>query len=83
MCGVVSVQWAVAVAAPAAVFGYVQTPDRLTLMVLAFVVGYCLYTGWRAWKRGWKARFVLRLVFPISLFALSCAVFWLRPWSAQ
>ena len=38
------------------------------------VIGYFIYTGIRAWKRGWKARFVLRIVVPAALLGIACAM---------
>lgn len=34
---------------------------------LAVAVAYFSYTGFRAWRRGWKARFILRIVVPAML----------------
>lgn len=39
---------------------------------IAAAIGYFSYTGVRAWRRGWKARFILRIVVPASLLATSC-----------
>jgi hypothetical protein len=35
---------------------------------------YSLYTGIRAWHRGWTSRFILRVVIPLALLTLSCIV---------
>lgn len=36
--------------------------------VLCVAIGYFSYTGYKAWRRRWKARFVLRIVIPAALF---------------
>jgi hypothetical protein len=84
MVGVVAMQWCVVATAPFLALGKLGTFSRFegwALTLMAAVVGYCFYTGYRAWRRGWKARFVLRLVVPASLFVLSCIAAALGWWS--
>jgi hypothetical protein len=37
--------------------------------VVGTTIGYFTYTGFRARRRGWKARFILRIVVPAALLA--------------
>jgi hypothetical protein len=63
MFGVVGMHWLLAVAIPAFIFGFLPPPpqhDSLMLLLFAAIVGYCTYTGYRAWKGRWRSRFVLR-----------------------
>ena len=39
---------------------------------IAAAIGYFSYTGVRAWRRGWKARFILRIVVPAALLMTAC-----------
>ena len=74
MVGVVATQWFAVAATPFLVLGtlgHFSQLDGWALTLVAAIVGYCFYTGYRAWRRGWKARFILRLVVPTSLFVLS------------
>lgn len=75
---VVAVYWMIVAAIPAVIFGHVRPPlQDVWEMALVFgaIVGYCAYTGYRAWKRGWRSRFILRVVVPGALFVVSCACF--------
>jgi hypothetical protein len=75
MVVIVSLQWLAVAAVPFNVLGILSPftgSDGWSLAFVAAVVVYCFYTGYRAWKRGWKSRFILRIVVPTSLFVLSC-----------
>ena len=74
MIGVVAVQWFVAAGLPVFVVGYLKAPTGWETGFFVAVAAYCFWTGYRAWRRGWKARFVLRLAIPICLFAISICV---------
>jgi len=74
MIGVVTVQWFVAAGLPAFVVGYLQPPSDWAVILLGAATGYCFWTGYRAWKRGWKARAVLRLAIPTGIFVASTCV---------
>ena len=55
MFGVVAMHWMLAVAIPAFIFGHIQPPPQegwAVVLLSAAIVGYCIYTGYRAWKRG-------------------------------
>ena len=71
MVGIVAIQWFAVAAVPFGVARRFPRVDGLALTIAAVIVGYCFYTGYRAWNRGWKTRFVLRVVVPVCLFALS------------
>lgn len=53
---------------------------------LSFWVGACAaisyfsYTGLRAHRRGWKSRFVLRIVVPAALFFIGCIAIGFLSW---
>ena len=42
---------------------------------------YFFYTGVRAWRRGWKSRFILRIVIPLALLAVSSILQWTGIWA--
>ena len=48
--------------------------------VLCAAIGYFSYTGIRAWRRRWKARFVLRIVVPAALLVTSTMLVILFGW---
>jgi hypothetical protein len=48
--------------------------------VLGGIFAYFLYTGVSAWRRGWRGRFVLRVVVPIALLIVSSILEWLGVW---
>jgi hypothetical protein len=84
MFGVVAVHWMLAVAIPAFIFGHIQLPpqeDWAAVLWFAAIVGYCIYSGYRAWKREWRSRFILRAVVPAVLFVLSFACFAFLAWA--
>ena len=70
----VMVQWVVVATLPAFLVGYFGLPTGWDAVLFGSIAAYCFWTGYRAWKRGWKARFVLRLAIPICLFAISTCV---------
>jgi hypothetical protein len=44
---------------------------------LCSAIGYFSYTGLRAWRHGWKTRFILRIVVPAALLVIACMTVWL------
>jgi hypothetical protein len=48
--------------------------------VLCVAIGYFSFTGIRAWRRRWKARFVLRIVVPAALLVISSTLVGLFGW---
>jgi hypothetical protein len=71
--------WLFLLGVPLAVAGVLFMPPVPVWGVFGALFVYSLYTGIRAWRRGWKSRFILRVVVPIALLALStiCASAWL------
>jgi hypothetical protein len=70
--------WLFLLALPLAVAGVLFMPPVPVWGVFGALFVYSLYTGIRAWRRGWRSRFILRVVVPIALLALStiCASAW-------
>lgn len=80
---VVAMYWIIVALIPAVILGYIRSPLQdvwQVALMCAAIVGYCAYTGYRAWKRGWRSRFILRVVVPGALFVISFACFGLLPW---
>jgi hypothetical protein len=48
--------------------------------VLSASIGYFSYTGVRAWRRKWKARFILRIVVPAALLFSACVLIGTFAW---
>lgn len=48
--------------------------------VICLAIVYFSYTGIRAWRRRWKARFVLRIVVPTALLVTSTMLVVLSGW---
>jgi hypothetical protein len=65
--------WILLVMLPLMAAGVVSTPPLSLWYLFGGLFLYFLYTGIRAWRRGWKSRFVLRVVVPITLLVLSSA----------
>jgi hypothetical protein len=72
MVAIVASQWIFLAAIPMVVVGHLPPPDRSSLVFAAVITTYCFFTGYRAWRRQWKSRFILRAVVPIAIFILSC-----------
>ena len=82
MTGVVSTYWLIAAATPVMIVGAFRAPDIGPATLFAAIAAYCTYTGIRAWRRGWRSRFILRIVVPAALFVLSWAVVGVAIWIA-
>ena len=80
MIGVVAVQWLVVVSAPAMLLGCGAGLDPWTATLFAAMTGYCFFTGYRAWRRRWRSRFILRLVIPTGLLIVSSVGFGFARW---
>ena len=77
MVGFVSVAWLFALAIPPWMFGLLQQPGWKMWTLVTLLYAYLGYTGMRAYHRGWRSRFILRVIVPLSLLgasALGCAV---------
>ena len=66
--------WIFAILAPPMISGTFHRPDPWLWCLMAALYSYFGYTGIRAWRRGWRSRFILRIVVPLSLFAVSSAL---------
>lgn len=49
-------------------------------LVICAAIGYFTWTGVRAWRRGWKARFIMRIVIPAALLIIACTSFGVTRW---
>jgi hypothetical protein len=67
---VVTTTWLVAAMTPLILLSVLPLPDGAALVVPVLFVAYCYYTGYRAWRRNWRSRFVLRVVVPSALFSV-------------
>jgi hypothetical protein len=74
--------WIFLIFAPLCVIGTLSMPPVAVWCLFGTIFGYFVYTGIRAWHRGWKSRFILRVAVPIALLTLSsistAAWLWLR-----
>jgi hypothetical protein len=82
VAALVGVYWLLAAAAPFMLSGLVHKPDAWTTVLFVAIAGYFGYTGLRAWERGWKSRFILRIVVPAALcfsaWVVVGVISWLR-----
>lgn len=67
----VGMYWTLAILAPFMLFGLVYRPEPSVTFLFLIIAAYFIYTGYRAWKLRWKARFVLRIVVPVALFLVA------------
>ena len=74
MAGLLGGLWFFLIMVPPIAAGLLAMPPASIWWIFGAVFAYSLYTGIRAWRRGWKSRFVLRIVIPFSLLALSSVV---------
>jgi hypothetical protein len=63
--------WILLVMLPLMAAGVLSMPPPSFWFIFGGPFLYFLYTGIRAWRRGWKSRFVLRVVVPFTLLVLS------------
>ena len=76
----IAVYWGLAFLIPFLITDRSIRPDAWAVGLIALFLGYLAYTGYRAWRQGWKARFVLRIVVPLALFVASWMVIGLASW---
>ena len=81
MVGLVAAYWISVAAAPAIVAGYIARPTAGLTSALLAVSLYCAYTGYRAWKKGWKARFILRAVVPAAILVVTSVAAAIGSWA--
>ena len=67
----VSFAWAFALVTPPALVGYLPRPNTALWIMMAILYTYLGYSGLRALRKGWRSRFILRVVVPLSLLAFS------------
>jgi len=72
--------WTFAFILPLIIWGPGVAPPALVWVVVGALAAYFVYSGIRALKKGWKSRFILRVVVPISLFVVSSALWWTGLW---
>jgi len=70
LCGV----WMLLAMLPLMIAGIIAMPPSSFWYLPAALLAYFVYTGIRAWRRGWKSRFILRIVIPILLLSLSAVL---------
>ena|ERR1700743_3786654 len=71
MAGLLGGLWVVLLALPPMLIGSLAQPPAVLLIFFAVLLAYSLYTGIRALRRGWRSRFILRVVVPLSLLMIS------------
>jgi len=72
--------WGFAALVPPIIGGVVPRPDPWMWCLMGVSFAYFGYTGVRAWRRGWKSRFILRIVVLLSLLAVSSVLTVLGVW---
>jgi len=80
MGGLLFLTWIFAAMVPLIIGGLVPKPDPWMWCLMGVLFAYFGYTGIRAWRRGWKSRFILRIVVPLSLLVVSSASTILGVW---
>jgi hypothetical protein len=63
--------WLFLLMLPLCLAGMLFVPPASVWCVFGGLFAYFLYTGVRAWRGGWKSRFILHVVVPIVLLMLS------------
>ena len=74
VAGLLGALWVISLALPLMLVGILATPPAGLLSFFAVLFAYSLYTGIWALRRGWRRRFILRVVIPLSLLTLSAIV---------
>jgi len=67
----VLIAWFFAVIIPPSLGGFVTSLDSSLWMIIVPLFAYMGYSGMRARRKGWKSRFILRVVVPSALLGLS------------
>ncbi len=73
MASLVAVGWLFAAWLPLVVVGFLSPLPFNFLAFLFFLYAYLGYSGFRALRKGWKSRFILRVVVPAGLLLASSA----------
>ena len=81
MGALVFIAWLFALLIPPSVLGLVSSPDWRFWVLPAVLYGYLGYSGVRAYRKGWRSRFVLRVIVPIWLLVTSAVISAVALWS--
>ena len=81
MAGLVLAAWLFALGIPPMMLGVLQRPDWEMWMLMTLLYAYLGYTGVRAYSRGCRSRFILRVIVPISLLGASAVITGVVFWS--
>jgi hypothetical protein len=81
VAGFLGVMWLMVVMLPPVLAGDLNAPPTSVWCIFGGIFLYSLYTGVRAWRRGWKSRFILRIVVPLALLATSFILQWTGTWA--
>ena len=68
------VNWCFAIFLPLMIAGFVARLDPWMWFLVTGLFAYFGYTGIRARRRGWKSRFILRVIVPVVLLVISSAL---------
>ncbi|MET0499068.1 MAG: hypothetical protein ABW106_12465 [Steroidobacteraceae bacterium] len=71
---IICVYWIMAFAIPFMIVDPEVRPGPWGWCLFAALIGYGGYSGFRAYRRGWKARFILRIVIPAALFVTASVI---------
>jgi hypothetical protein len=75
--------WGIAALIPYLVTVPIAISDMWVWVVVLGIPAYFIWTGVRAWRRGWKSRFILRLVVPVVILVASSLVQVFLLWGAK
>jgi len=81
VAGLLGIMWIVLVMLPPVLAGDLYAPPASVWCIFGGIFLYSLYTGVRAWRRGWKSRFILRIVVPFALLTISFILQWMGVWA--
>jgi hypothetical protein len=66
--------WTFALLVPFLWDASIPAADLSVWLVVSAPFVYFIWTGFRAWRLGWRSRFILRLVIPLALLIASVVV---------
>jgi hypothetical protein len=73
--------WVHLIMLPVFLAGELAAPPVSLWIILSAIFLYSIYTGVRAWRRGWKSRFIFRIVVPVTLLTISFVLQWTGTWT--
>ena len=71
IAGLLGALWLILLALPLMLAGDLAMPPSGILGFFALLFAYSIYSGIRALRRGWRSRFILRVIVPLGLLTLS------------